>query len=386
MPRYPTAHPVRRVAVLLLVLLLALAISACEWTDLVDNDDDEDDSDNTPPATETNVPGLSVAVSTRDFDTTLDALIDAINDRGALAPAFSIDHQANAQNENLSLRPTTVVFVDDANRESALIAADVRTALDLPARVLVYRDRDADTGVAFSNAAYLAARYDLDGAEEGTLDVFDDDLEAIATAAANDDLDSTASAAGVAEGEGIVAIDSDDDFATVVGRLNSGLQSRDLTIAQTIDFQNRDVGRGINPAYLAIFGNPAAGTPLLRANQTVGVDLPQKMLVAQADDGGVTVYYNDPAFIAARHDIDNRDDEIGAIDDLLDELAREAAGVALAVDDDDPDNTTDDANAGTGDETGTGNDADAGTDAGTGIGTGAGTDDTAASDTVDAGP
>lgn len=307
-----------------------MVMSACEWSELLDGEDDSDENDATPPAAETNVPGLSLAVSTRGFDATRSALLDAIANRANLSARTEVDHQANARNANLSLRPTTVLFVADANRESALIAADPRVALDLPARVLVYRDRDDDIGVAFSNAAYLAARYDLDEVENGTLDALDDDLEAVVRAAANTDLKVNASAAGIGQGEGIASVASADDFNTVVNRLNNAIQSRDaLTLVDTIDFASRSLGRNVGPSTLFIFGNPNAGTPLMRSNQTIGIDLPQKMLVAQAEDGTVTVYYNRPAFIADRHDIDNRDDEVDTIAGLLAEIADEAAGLSV---------------------------------------------------------
>ncbi|WP_348766999.1 DUF302 domain-containing protein [uncultured Salinisphaera sp.] len=322
----------RRFGLIGLLILVAVVMSACEWSELLDGDEDSDENDATPPAAETNIPGLSLAVSTRGFDATRSALLDAIAERANLSARTEVDHQANARNANLSLRPTTVLFVADANRESALIAADARVALDLPARVLVYRDRDNDIGVAFSNAAYLAARYDLDGVENGTLDALDDDLEAVVRAAANADLDANAGAAGIAEGEGIESVTSRDDFTTVVNRLNSAIQSREaLTPVDTIDFASRSLGRDVGPSTLFIFGNPNAGTPLMRSNQTIGIDLPQKMLVAQADDGTVTVYYNRPAFIAARHDIDDRDDRIDAIADLLAQIAGEAAGTSAGT-------------------------------------------------------
>ena len=307
-----------------------MVMSACEWSELLDGEEDSDENDATPPAAETNVPGLSLAVSTRGFDATRSALLDAIANRANLSARTEVDHQANARNANLSLRPTTVLFVADANRESALIAADPRVALDLPARVLVYRDRDDDIGVTFSNAAYLAARYDLDEVENGTLDALDDDLEAVVRAAANTDLKVNASAAGIGQGEGIASVVSADDFNTVVNRLNNAIQSRDaLTLVDTIDFASRSLGRNVGPSTLFIFGNPNAGTLLMRSNQTIGIDLPQKMLVAQAEDGTVTVYYNRPAFIADRHDIDNRDDEVDTIAGLLAEIADEAAGLSV---------------------------------------------------------
>lgn len=335
MPRYPTAHSVRRVAVLLLIGLLALAISACEWTDLVDNDDDEDDSDNTPPATETNVPGVSVAVSSRSFTATYNRLLDGLDARTNFAVLAQVDHQANANGQGggqtSSLRPTSVVLFDDANRSSPLILADPRAALDLPARVLVYRDSGNDIGVAYTNAAYLAARYDLGDAEDGALDGFDEDIETLVNDVAGDD-PSSGAASGVSEGEGIESVESSRNFSSTLNTLRAAIDSRNLARRDDIDFQARSSRPGVNPATLVLFDNPALDTPLIRASQTIGVDLPQKMLVAQAD-GTVTIYYNDPGYLADRHDIDSRDDELEDTADLLAELAGEAAGIGATTTD-----------------------------------------------------
>ncbi len=62
-----------------------------------------------------------------------------------------------------------------------------------------------------------------------------------------------------------------------------------------------DVGSALRPTTLLVFGNPAAGTPLMQAAQTAGIDLPLKALVWQDAAGVVHVSYNDPAWIAMRH-------------------------------------------------------------------------------------
>lgn len=325
MPKRPHRRSPRLPLFVLGLLLLALA--ACEWSELIDGEDDDDDNgeDNTPPVTETNVAGLNVAQSGRGFDATLDALGTAIDARSNLTVLRTFNHRAAAS--GATLRPTTVVFVDDPNQSSALIAADARAALDLPARVLVYRDSAGDTGVAYSNAVYLDARYDLDSVEDDTLDAFDADLEAIATEAAAADLDVEASATGIRAGEGIVSVASPDDFNTTLNRLRSEIQGRDDSVlAFTIDFQLRAAGRAIDPTTLVVFSSPVTATPLLRSSQTIGIDLPQKMLVSADEGGDVTIHYNAPRFLADRHDIDDREDDIEAAADLLCELAGVAAG------------------------------------------------------------
>ena len=66
------------------------------------------------------------------------------------------------------------------------------------------------------------------------------------------------------------------------------------------------VGLPLRPTTLVVFGNPAAGTPLMQAEQTAGIDLPLKALVWQDAGGAVNLSYNDPAWIAARHALGGR--------------------------------------------------------------------------------
>jgi uncharacterized protein (DUF302 family) len=346
MPPRPSIRAHRLFFACLLGLCI-VALSACEWSDLINGDDDDDGNgagDNTPPATDTNVAGLSVAVSGSDFDTTLANVRSAIGDRANIDTITTVDHQENADNAGENLRPTTVILFDDPDRSAALIAADPRVAVDLPMRVLVYRDGNGSgsgTGniaVAYTNAAYLRARYDLDGAEQGTLDGFDQDLRAIAMDATGDN-PSAGAATGVSRREGINRVSSDSDFDTTLERLEDAINDRGkLSLIETIDFQGRAADPGsLNPSTLLVFGNPDVGTKFLQSSQTAGVDLPQKMLVSAGDSGDVTIYYNDPRFIADRHGIDNRGDQVESVRDLLETLAGEAAGNSSGDNASDPD-------------------------------------------------
>lgn len=74
------------------------------------------------------------------------------------------------------------------------------------------------------------------------------------------------------------------------------------------------------PTVLLLFGNPAAGTPLMQKVRTIGVDLPQRMLVWDAD-GDTRVTYNDPTALANKHGIEGQTDRLEQIRSLLDSLA-----------------------------------------------------------------
>ena len=111
-----------------------------------------------------------------------------------------------------------------------------------------------------------------------------------------------------AEGNGdasLVTVSSDEDFDATVERIRTSIEdSENMTLVTTVDHAaNADsVGMDLRPTTVILFGNPQIGTRLMRRSQSAGIDLPQKMLVWEAEDGSVNVTYNDPEWIAARHE------------------------------------------------------------------------------------
>jgi uncharacterized protein (DUF302 family) len=62
-------------------------------------------------------------------------------------------------------------------------------------------------------------------------------------------------------------------------------------------------GLPLRPTEVIVFGNPKAGTPLMQSEQTLGIDLPLKILVWQDEAGKTWLGYNDPAWLAERHGV-----------------------------------------------------------------------------------
>jgi uncharacterized protein (DUF302 family) len=88
-------------------------------------------------------------------------------------------------------------------------------------------------------------------------------------------------------------------------RLAAAIHARGLTLFARIDHAAGAAAAGLElrPTEVLIFGNAKGGTPLMQAAQTIGIDLPLKALVWR-DEAGVTwLGYNDPAWLAQRHDI-----------------------------------------------------------------------------------
>jgi uncharacterized protein (DUF302 family) len=64
----------------------------------------------------------------------------------------------------------------------------------------------------------------------------------------------------------------------------------------------------------------------MQSNQTVGIDLPLKMLVWQDARGQVWLTYTDPIWFARRHQLSSATDaNVGALKLLLENLAKAAA-------------------------------------------------------------
>lgn len=78
-----------------------------------------------------------------------------------------------------------------------------------------------------------------------------------------------------------------------------------IAVVKTVDHAAAaaSIGLELAPNRVVFFGNPALGTPLMQANQTAGLDLPQKIQVRQDDAGRVLVSYNDPTYLQARHQL-----------------------------------------------------------------------------------
>jgi uncharacterized protein (DUF302 family) len=86
------------------------------------------------------------------------------------------------------------------------------------------------------------------------------------------------------------------------------------------------VGLALPPTEVLVFGNPRAGTLLMQAAQTIGIDLPLKALVWRDASGATFVGYNDPHWLSRRHGVEAGNEPVlKAMADFLAAVADEAA-------------------------------------------------------------
>ena len=126
--------------------------------------------------------------------------------------------------------------------------------------------------------------------------------------------------------EGLIVVKSRFAPGETTDRLIAAVTSRGMTVMARVDHAAaaKKVGLDLRPTEVLMFGNPSAGTPLMQAQQTAGIDLPLKALVWQDEAGRTFVGYNDPRWIAARHGL--AAESAGRMTAAMAAIASEAAG------------------------------------------------------------
>jgi len=85
-----------------------------------------------------------------------------------------------------------------------------------------------------------------------------------------------------------------------------------------------EVGLTLRPTEVILFGNPLAGTPLMQSSQTIGIDLPLKALVWQDALGKTWLSWNEPAWLAQRHEVGGAARTVAPMARVLNEFAAKA--------------------------------------------------------------
>jgi uncharacterized protein (DUF302 family) len=138
----------------------------------------------------------------------------------------------------------------------------------------------------------------------------------------------TAPGLGAAEIAGLVVKPSQYSVSETIDRLETALTDRGIGIVVRWNHAQKaeEVGIPLRPTELLLFGNPKLGSNLFTSAQSAGIDLPMKALAWEDADGNVWLAYNDPAYIAERHGIADRDAVIKKMTGALNKLSDIATG------------------------------------------------------------
>ena len=124
----------------------------------------------------------------------------------------------------------------------------------------------------------------------------------------------------MSEDNGLIQVPSRYPMEETVRRLQTAFTEKGMQVFAVIDHSGEaeKVGLKMRPTKVVIFGSPKSGTPLMVAAPSLAIDLPLKALVAEDAQGKVSVTYNDPEYLRARH---------GVPEELIKNLA--GAGVVI---------------------------------------------------------
>jgi uncharacterized protein (DUF302 family) len=91
--------------------------------------------------------------------------------------------------------------------------------------------------------------------------------------------------------------------ADTVTRLLAVAAARELKVFAVIDHSGEaeNVGLHLRDTKLVIFGNPAAGTPVMQSAALAALDLPLRVLIWASDDYQTKLSYTAPGALARRY-------------------------------------------------------------------------------------
>jgi uncharacterized protein (DUF302 family) len=113
----------------------------------------------------------------------------------------------------------------------------------------------------------------------------------------------TISGANAMDVEGLTTIKSSYGPKETMDRLEAEVKARGLTVFARIDHAAgaAQADLALRPTEVLVFGNAKGGTPLMQASQSLGIDLPLRVLVWEDESGQIWLAYNEPSWLAKRH-------------------------------------------------------------------------------------
>jgi len=126
--------------------------------------------------------------------------------------------------------------------------------------------------------------------------------------------------------DGLISVGSSHTVKSTADRLEAALKAKGMTVFTRIDHAAgaQKAGKQLRPTELVIFGNPKVGTPLMQCDQRIAIDLPQKALIWEDEGGQVWLSYNDPKYLAKRHNLKGCDKVLNKVANALANFSKKA--------------------------------------------------------------
>ncbi|MBN3560713.1 DUF302 domain-containing protein [Aliamphritea spongicola] len=126
--------------------------------------------------------------------------------------------------------------------------------------------------------------------------------------------------------DGLIRLKSASSVAQTADKLEAVLKAKGMTVFTRINHTKgaESVGLSLRPTEVVVFGNPKIGTLLMNCSPQMAIDLPQKTLIQEDEQGQVWLSYNDPQYLAERHDIQGCEKPLKKVAGALNAFAQKA--------------------------------------------------------------
>ncbi|MBW1893260.1 MAG: DUF302 domain-containing protein [Deltaproteobacteria bacterium] len=134
-------------------------------------------------------------------------------------------------------------------------------------------------------------------------------------------------AISVEAADGVINVPSAFNVEETADRMERILKKKGMTIFNRIKHSEGagKIGIKLRDTELIIFGNPKVGSPLMKCQQSVAIDSPQKALIWEDDKAKVLISYNDPRYLEKRHNITGCEEVVQKIEKALAGIAKSAS-------------------------------------------------------------
>jgi len=119
---------------------------------------------------------IIVKQSNCSVDETINKLSKIVKSKG-LSVFTVVDHKKNADGVNMKLNESKLIIFGNPKVGTALMQQDITIGLDLPLKVLVYKDNDSKVKMAYRNGSWIEDRHKLNAPKKvkkinGAMDKF----------------------------------------------------------------------------------------------------------------------------------------------------------------------------------------------------------------------
>lgn len=254
-----------------------------------------------------------------------DLFIEMLEENEDIQVIAKIDHSQNAESVEMTLPLTRVILFGNPNLGTPLMQESMTTGLDLPQKILITEEVDGSVTIAYNDISYLASRHGLK--DTTALSNVANALQGLVQNITEiDNYPEINDQVTLSRDQGLVIVESKNDFIGTYQSVKNIIENNEkLSLIAELDHKSNAaaVDLELSNSKLLVFGNPELGSPLMTKKQSIGIDLPQKILVFE-EGGKVKVAYNDPKFLTSRFNIEDKSDISTKISHALNNIAQEA--------------------------------------------------------------